>query len=46
MTVIAMTQATNPQINIAPYFIGLIFPGSARSSSRIVPPKADLNLNA
>ncbi|AVA22886.1 hypothetical protein NXC24_CH03260 [Rhizobium sp. NXC24] len=30
MTVIAITQATSPQINIAPYFIGLIFLDSAR----------------
>ncbi|AYG60411.1 hypothetical protein CCGE525_17535 [Rhizobium jaguaris] len=30
MAVIAITQAIKPQINIAPYFIGLIFLDSAR----------------
>jgi hypothetical protein len=45
MTVIAMTQAIKPQINIAPYFIGLVFLDSARSVVSTVLTKADANLN-
>jgi hypothetical protein len=45
MTVIAMTQAIKPQINIAPYFIGLIFLDSARLIASTVLTKTDTNLN-